>query len=84
MLHLITYDLSDPGQNYNALRNAITEHPFVKITESCWIIRSNLTAPQIRDILRPCLDTNDRLFVCDFHHYAAMGLPNWCALWLNN
>lgn len=53
MLHLIAYDLNRPGQNYALLYRAITESPCAKLTESCWLIRSDLTATQIRNKLAP-------------------------------
>lgn len=84
MLHLIAYDLHKPGQSYKSLYQAITAYPYVKLTESCWVIRSNLTAIQIRNVLTPCIDPNDSLFVCDFHHFSHSGLPVWSIRWLNN
>lgn len=83
MLHLITYDLHKPGQNYEPLCQAIAAWPYVKLTESCWVIRSDLTATQIRNFLTPCIDTNDTLFICDFHHFAHSGLPAWAVRWLS-
>ena len=83
MLHLITYDLHNPGRNYEPLYQAITKYPCIKLTESCWAIRSNLTAIQIRNVLLPCIDSNDTLFVCDFRLYAHAGLPHWATHWMN-
>lgn len=65
-LYIITYDLISPGQNYLALtKEILTQFPNnYKLTESCWLIKSNLTAKQIRDVLLLKIDkSNDKLFV---------------------
>lgn len=63
-MQLITYDLNRPGQNYPNLWDAIKRlgthwHPL----ESVWFVETGLTSMQIRDALRPHIDTNDKLFV---------------------
>jgi hypothetical protein len=61
---IITYDLRAPGRNYQQLYDAIGKYsPRAKITESCWIVGSDLSVVQIRNGLMQYIDSNDRLFV---------------------
>lgn len=67
----ITYDLRQPGRNYNGLYDAIKsiagegnwQHPM----ESFWILSfsnySQQNADGIYNVLRPFIDDNDSLFV---------------------
>lgn len=62
--YLITYDLVSPGQNYTNLFAAIRGlGSNCKPLLSTWIVRSNLTAGQIRDTLAQHVDANDKIFV---------------------
>lgn len=62
---LITYDLRSPGKDYSKLINYIKSFNCVKVTESCWIIKSDGTSSKVRDNLRLYIDVNDRLFVAN-------------------
>jgi hypothetical protein len=61
--YLVTYDLRKPGQNYDELINAIKSYKNVKVTESCWLVRSTNKAETIRDSLTKHMDANDRIYV---------------------
>lgn len=62
--YIITYDLSDPGQDYNALIERIEGYgTWAKIQQSVWLIVTSDTATEIRDYLKQYLDENDKLFV---------------------
>lgn len=71
--YIIGYDLNKTGQDYNALTDKI------KITftiwwhhlDSTWIVKSNLSAAQIRDILKPFIDSNDELLVTSLNGESA-------------
>lgn len=81
---IIDYDLNSPGKNYDALIAAIQKYRYKKICKSSWAIASLSNAAQIRDILLPYLDTNDRLFVAKVESdWAAWGVPQEVADWLN-
>lgn len=68
-VHLITYDLNDPGQKYAKLHEAIKGagstwcHPL----ESTWLIVTHSTVQQVVDKLRASagLDDNDTILVTD-------------------
>ena len=62
--YIISYDLRTPGQNYEALYNAIKAYGnWAKINESLWAVVTQQTAAQIRDNLNQHIDSNDRIFV---------------------
>lgn len=64
MSYFISYDLNNPGQNYDDLIDAIKKYgTYCKINKSDWIICTNDKAKIIRDNLKKYLDSNDRLFV---------------------
>lgn len=84
-LHLINYDLTNPGQNYNKLIEAIKSYDYwAKICESCWAVKTNQSDAQIRDYLKQFLDSNDRLFVCTFSWWASWNLPKEVTDWLKS
>lgn len=61
---IITYDLISTGKDYSGLISAIKKYSnLAKITESCWVIKSNDSAIEIRDNLISYIDSNDKLFV---------------------
>jgi len=62
--YIISYDLCQPGRDYNALYNALKSfYNWGKLTESTWAVVSNATAVEIRDLLLRYIDPNDRLIV---------------------
>ncbi len=69
--YLITYDLSQPNQNYNALYTAIettSDGEYVRVCESSFLIRSDLQ--DSKDVylkLKSALDTNDTLIVFEIN-----------------
>ena len=82
--YVITYDLSQPGRNYNALYGRIKSYgTYAQITESTWIIASTQTAAEVRDNLGSTMDNNDKLFVSVVSVPAAwIGLDDSIATWL--
>ena len=64
MSYFISYDLNDPGQNYDDLIEAIKKYgTYCKINKSDWIIVSTEDVSTIRDNLCTYIDNNDKLFV---------------------
>ena len=62
--YLISYDLRQPGRNYDALYAAIKAYKtWAHINESLWAVVTPASAVQIRDHLRQHVDANDRMFV---------------------
>jgi hypothetical protein len=82
--YLIGYDLRRPGQDYKDLIEAIKNlGAWWHCLDSTWIIKSNLTAEQIRDNLTPYIDDNDKLLVVKLFREAAWtGFDKNCADWL--
>jgi len=68
MVYMITYDLNSQGQNYNNVIKAIKDSStgvWCTYWRSSFLIKSNLTVNQVTDIIKPYLDSNDRLFVIE-------------------
>ena len=62
----ISYDLINPGQNYDRIITAIKQlGSWAKIHYSFWYVDSALTAEQARNFLAQFLDANDSLYVVD-------------------
>jgi hypothetical protein len=65
--YMIGYDLNTPGKDYADLIEAIREKfkptGFWHHLDSTWIVKSDETAVQIRNYLKPFLDSNDELLV---------------------
>lgn len=61
----ISYDLSNPGQDYEGLHEAIENvGDSLHALESYWLVdASNTSTSDIRDELKGELDTNDQLVV---------------------
>lgn len=61
---IIVYDLCKPGRDYDALYDAIKGlGSWARVTESTWLVSTDLSSSQIRDTLAQEMDENDRLFV---------------------
>jgi len=84
--YIIDYDLNRPGQNYTELFEAIKAlGPWWHCLDSTWIVKSNLTAVQIRDAVSSRIDRNDRLLVAELSGQAAwVGFNDECSSWLKN
>jgi hypothetical protein len=61
---IITYDLDNPGQNYEELLKLIKGYgSWAKLGGSSYLISTESTPVQVRDHLQAVLDRNDKLFV---------------------
>lgn len=70
----ISYDLSAPGRNYDAVIAKVKElGNWAKIEYSFWYVNSTFTAAEARDHIFPALDANDKLYVVD----ATNGVAAW-------
>ena len=82
---MITYDLNRPGQKYESLYEAIRElsERVLHAVDSTWIVQTKLNAVQIREALRPHIDSNDKLIVMRLaDEWAALGLTDEEFAWL--
>ena len=72
-LYIVTYDLVNPGRNYESLLREIKQvhTPWAMLGGSSYLIISNETAVQIRDRLNRWLDVNDKVYVGSMNHEAA-------------
>lgn len=65
MVYLITYDLNEEGQDYEALYKAIKSccSSWCRFMKSAWFIETTSSEDEIRDCLLPVMDKNDLLFI---------------------
>ena len=84
--YLIGYDLNKPEQDYKELLDAIKSFTnWWHCLDSTWIVKTDLTAVQIRDKLSPHIDKNDELLVAKLSGEAAwVGFNDECSKWLSN
>lgn len=84
--YIISYDLNAPGQNYTDLFEAIKgSGTWWHHLDSTWIVKSNLSAKQIRDTLSPTLDSNDKVLVAALSGVAAWkGFNDKGSKWLKD
>jgi CRISPR-associated endonuclease Cas2 len=61
-VHLVSYDLKKPGQNYRELIDAL-ETMGERILLSAWIVESRMTAAPLRNWLLQFIDQNDDIIV---------------------
>ncbi|WP_426041488.1 hypothetical protein [Brevundimonas sp. TWP2-3-4b1] len=65
-LFLITYDLCQPGRNYDNLYALLRDSwKASKIAESVWLAELKGPAPNVRDFIVRSVDTNDRVAVIE-------------------
>ena len=78
--YIVSYDLCQPGRDYNSLYNALRTFPsWGKLTESTWAVVSKNSAVEIRNYLRLYMDVPDRLIVIKSGQVAA-----WTQVIANN
>lgn len=76
----VAYDLMYPGQNYEAVQNAIKRiGRWYQFQFSLFYIHSDFTAQQAHDAIRASMDANDKLVVIDaasamVSHYPPMDI----------
>ena len=66
-VYMITYDLNKEGQNYDKVIGAIKDCAISCYSgwKSSYLIKSSMTAKQIRDNIAQYLDGNDALLVIE-------------------
>ena len=72
---VISYDITKDGNEnsvYQSLYDAIKAYgTWAHITDSCWAIKTEHSAAEVRDSLLSLLCSSDRLFVVQTAHIAA-------------
>jgi hypothetical protein len=82
---LVGYDLNKPGKNYDALIDRLKEHgTWWHNLDSTWLVRTNLTVVELRDVLADLIDSSDELLVVDVTGDAAAwaGFKKTASEWL--
>ena len=83
--YLISYDLCQPGRNYENLYEALRRFSkWARLTESFWAVVSTATSTEIRDYLLRYIDDNDRIIVIQSGRNAAwnhvIASNEWCRI----
>ena len=79
MRYAISYDLRQPGRNYQKLYDELEKFGGQRILLSQWVARRTGTnAARLRDYIRRFIDSNDRLMVTclDDDDWAGWNLTN--------
>ncbi|HNT26562.1 MAG TPA: SinR family protein [bacterium] len=86
MAYIISYDLKDPGKNYEKLLHIIKGYEnWARLGGSAYIIITTKTPVEVRDSLNKALDNNDKLYVGLVKAPAAwQGMPDEVSTWLRN
>lgn len=82
--YIISYDLSEPGQNYEDVLDVIQSYPaWARLGGSTYVVLTSDSTVSIRDGLMEIMDSNDQLFVGAIHAPAAwFGLGDEVSDWL--
>ena len=85
MIYAINYDLKQPGQNYEALHEAIKScGVWWHYLDSTWLVDTNLTAQSIWQRLEPHVDKNDSVLVIGVTRDHQGWLPQEAWDWINS
>lgn len=83
---IISYDLHKSGQNYDCISEKLKGYPtHWHMQQSVWLIKTDKSVTTVRDHLKTCLDSNDKLFVAKLTGAAAWhGLSDKGSKWLKS
>lgn len=85
MIYAISYDLNQPGQNYDELHEAIKScGPWWHYLDSTWLVDTNLTAQAVWNKLSPHTDKNDNILIIGVSRDYAGWLPPKAWEWINS
>jgi hypothetical protein len=86
MILIITYDLRSPKDYhdfYEAIKGQGTEGKWWHYMASTWLLSTSKTPQEVVDAIRPKLDPQDFLFVCELNPNYQGWLPKPAWDWLN-
>lgn len=85
-LYIVTYDLNNPGRNYeNLLKRIKAYNGWARLVGSSYLVLTEQTATQIRNNLVQELDSNDKIYVSLMGNSAAWkGLGDEVSNWIKN
>ena len=84
---LVGYDLNKPLQNYKDLIDKLKSFgTWWHHLDSTWLVRTSLTATQLRDQLKGLIDASDELLVLNVSGdaWASRGLADSANAWLRD
>lgn len=85
MIYAINYDLKRPGQNYEALYEAIKScGTWWHFLGSTWLVDTSLTSKGVWDRIAPHVDKNDLFLVIGVTRDYQGWLPQEAWDWLNS
>jgi hypothetical protein len=64
-LYLISCDLMQVGGCYESLRERLRSLDARQVLDSQWVLRSSLTAAELKEIFRQLMDDRDRIVVTE-------------------
>lgn len=77
----ISYDLNKQGKNYEGLYEAIKNFDYYHVMDSVWFIKTNFTALEIYNKLKPQIDADNFLFVSEinsnYYGFLQKNVWNW-------
>lgn len=81
---IVTYELADPGKNYQRLLKEIKTYPaWARLSQSSYLIATDATVAQVRNNLKTVLVSSDKLFVGTCPVPSAWhGLPDNVRKWI--
>jgi hypothetical protein len=82
---MVGYDLNRPGKDYTTLIERLKSFPnWWHYLDSTWLIKTDMSAVQVRDLLWAVMDQTDELLVIDVtdRPMAWAGLPPRGSEWL--
>ena len=85
MVHVVSYDLNQPGQNYPKLYEKIESlgSSAWHCLDSTWMIDTQLSAADVRDAVKSAVDESDDVVVVKAGNaWATSGLSDNCNAWL--
>jgi hypothetical protein len=83
-IYSVSYDLSNPGQNYSQLIEELESSPdWWHYLQSTWLISTRETAHQLSKRLLGHMDANDKLLVIEVRMHFDGWLPEDAWDWIN-
>ena len=84
MIYIVSYDLIEPGQNYEQLLTLIkAERAWARLGGSAYLVDSDAPAVDLRDKYRKAIDGIDKLYVGFAKAPAAWaGMPDDVSRWI--
>lgn len=62
--YMVTYDLSQPDRDYEKVKELMKSQPhWAHVLESVWFVKTSLSANQLAQKVRSCVDQSDHFIV---------------------